>query len=181
MKRSKTLVINKGKQQGVATIELALISVFLVIILLFSCSVVLEITLKGKLDRVSFSAVNILKSNPNVLPIQIYKFISQSLTRSGLSCDKKNLLVRVEVLNLNEDSKNRCVYIGNNTNIKENFGLTLKEKTHLDGINKLLVSQTSWGQFVVLYQISVVYKFENLDINLFKNEWFVRSNSITLG
>ena len=55
----------KSKQRGVFSIEFAIVGVVFSLLLAFSGDVIMKISIKGKLDRLSYSLVNVLKEEHN--------------------------------------------------------------------------------------------------------------------
>lgn len=96
----------KTKQQGVFSIEFAIIAVFFSLLLVFSGDVIIKLSVKGKLDRLSYSLVNIIKerkqlykNNTTITQSQtdaIYDIAKNSLKRTMSNFEENNLSILVE-------------------------------------------------------------------------------------
>lgn len=51
----------KSKQRGIFSIEFAIVGICFSLLLAFSGDVIIKLSIKGKLDRLSYSLVNVLK------------------------------------------------------------------------------------------------------------------------
>lgn len=89
--RSKKIKVG-SKQAGIFSVEFALIGLFFSVLLAFSGDVIIKLSVKGKLDRLSYSLVNVLKERT-----QLYDGNYQLTTQDAADIDviARNSLSRV--------------------------------------------------------------------------------------
>ncbi|MEL0636576.1 tight adherence pilus pseudopilin TadF [Marinomonas sp. TI.3.20] len=169
----------QNKEQGNFTVEFAIIAVFFSIILVFCANTVNQLAIRGKLDRMSYSAVSIIKERTQL-------FTADSFSVPKAEFDKMNLIV--------ENSLARTM---SHFDIND-FGSVLEVQTfdsslkanildiHKIGIacnigsalNPDLSVVTSWGRKATLYRVTLCYKTTNL---FGTGSSTINSSSISIG
>lgn len=185
----------KSKQQGVFSIEFAIIAVFFSLLLVFSGDVIIKLSVKGKLDRLSYSLVNIIKerkqlyaNNTTITQSEtdaIYTIAKNSLKRTMSSFQETKLSILVE------GQTYRTVKKTNKTEYKANALQTFskgtpdcKVKKSLDKLarSKKLAVVSSWERKLPLYRVTICYQTDNwIGSKLNKNFSTVSSSSVIVG
>lgn len=179
----------KLKQTGNFSVEFAIVGIFFSLLLVFSGDVIIKLSVKGKLDRLSFSLVNVLKERT-----QLYSATSQINTGEAQALQK-----------IAENSLNRTL----GTFDKSKFGILVEELTFHGigvananalnpfplGTQRCAVSQTldklanlsvvtSWGRQASLYRVTLCYETDNWIGDLLdtgKEFTTVSSSSVMIG
>ncbi len=169
----------KQKQAGSFTVEFVMIATFFSLVLAFTGDIVDKLAMKGKLDRLSFSAVSLLKErtqfysdcsgdsdcDPYKLTQDdvnaIYQLLEGSLTRTTGSHAVHNLTALFEEQLY--DQENSPLDVGVYVPYTEEGEATVIncEPHEDDGLavieNKIGVT-TSWGRKARLYQVTLCYE-----------------------
>lgn len=172
------------KQRGNFTIEFALVGVIFSLLLVFSGDVIIKLSVKGKLDRLSFSLVNVLKERTQLFDEDyqitsseaksINEIARNSLRRTLMTYENDRLGVLVEELTFSD--------IGT-PNILKSFSYeggcvvtnTLAELEYLSVI-------TSWDRQASLYRVTACYETDNWSGELLGEEFTtVSSSSVIIG
>ena len=155
----------KRKLHGTFMVEFSIVGVAFSLILVFCADTVIKLTMKGKLDRMSFSGVSIIKERTQLFDDSNFtitktefdksdKIIQNSLKRTMTSFDssKYGSLLEVQTFQTNSSmSANPLIsYRGGS--------LTCKAPNTLDA-NLAVV--TSWGRKTTLYRLTLCYDTEN--------------------
>lgn len=154
----------KSKQQGVFSIEMAIIGVVFSLLLVFSGDVIIKLSVKGKLDRLSYSLVNIIKERTELYAVDskitanevdaIYSIANNSLARTMGSFDATKLKILVEEQTFSGiNTPNRAVRLplGKPVCAVPQF---LSQLTNLSVVS-------SWGRQVSLYRVTLCYDTDN--------------------
>lgn len=175
----------KSKQQGVFTIEFALIAVFFSLLLVFSGDVIIKLSVKGKLDRLSYSLVNIIKERTELYTQDskitakevdaIYSIAKNSLARTMGSFDANKLKILVEeqtFKDINTPDLPVKLPLGKKACAVPQF---------LSALANLSVV-SSWGRQVSLYRVTLCYETDNwIGSKLGRNFTTVTSSSVMIG
>ncbi len=192
--------ILKYKQKGVFSIELALVAVFFSLFLVFSGDIIIKLSVKGKLDRLSYSLVNIIKERTQLYPAvegesdkdnnnsekedtdlkidtevnNLYKIAKNSLTRTMSGFDENNLGILVEKIIFNNENKTE-----QSISVKQGFKCNVDKP--LTALKQLLVVST-WGKNLDLYRVTLCYETEKwLGSKLDVTFTTVTSSSVMVG
>lgn len=177
-----------SQQKGTFTIEFAIIGVFFSLLLIFSADVVVKLTVKGKLDRISYSAVNIIKERTQFFNAEmeitaaqaadLEKIISDSLSRTVGNFDRQNLSVIIEELRF--PSKDH-VGIINHFQYNSIGQCAITNQNAMMRLRDLSVI-TVWGRRTSLYRVTVCYQTNNWVGDLLNVDFTqVSSNAVGIG
>ncbi|QFI38752.1 ATP-binding protein [Moritella marina ATCC 15381] len=172
------------KQGGNFTVEFAIVGVMFSLILVFSTDVIIKLSLKGKLDRLSYSVANILRERTQfqyenyVLAnkeVEILNRIAKSsMRRTSHNFDGKRWGLSIEALQFNaQNEMSVSSFRGGNQSI-----------TPYVAMNELanLAVQTSWGRKATIYRVTMMYKTDNWFGELIGEEFNrVSSSSVIIG
>ncbi len=157
------LLIKKGrkKQGGNFTIELAIIGIFFSLLIAFSGDVIIKLSIKGKLDRMAFSAASIMKERTQLFSggtqpsnsdsSKVVTVVSNSLNRTISDFDSSKFGMRIEVFGVDNSGD----VVTNYT--YEKVG---KSCSTVKPDESLFVT-TAWGNSITLYQTTVCYETNN--------------------
>ncbi|MCL6268519.1 hypothetical protein M3P05_00950 [Sansalvadorimonas sp. 2012CJ34-2] len=154
-------------QKGVFSVELALAGVFIAMILAFISDMVSKQTLQGHLQRLSYSAVNVVKERTQLYNESdqvddnqvntLFNIISNSMGRSMSGFDRQRLAMHLEQL--------RFIRNGNGSFDQDPVSFkrgTLEcEPAHRLSTQPKLHIETSWGRMATLYQVTLCYRGDN--------------------
>ncbi len=175
----------KFKQRGNFTVEFAIVGVALSIMFVFSADVIIKLSIRGKLDRLSYSLVNVLKERTQLYDEDysitrseadtIYTIAQNSLRRMQASYKDSNFGAVVEELTFRS--------IGNpNAPKRYNLGsyaCTLSQT--IDQYDDLSVV-TTWTRQATLYRVTLCYQTDNMFGSLVDESYTdVSSSSIMIG
>lgn len=174
------------KQQGTFSVEFAIVGLMFSFLLVFSGDVIIKLSMKGKLDRLSYSMVNILKERTQLYN-EDYKItqaeaselntISRgSLTRmSASSFNTNDLQVIVEELTFADIGRPNAVRTFNFGRQICSLNTTLADLEHLSVV-------TSWDRQATLYRVSLCYETENWVGELLGGDFrVVSSDAVIIG
>jgi tight adherence protein F len=170
-------------QKGNFTVEFAIVGVFFSLLIVFSGDLVIKLAMKGKLDRMSYSAASILKERKQLFSNDfsvknkeanaIYSVVEKSLIRTVSNFDVKKFSFDISTYELD----------GSNT-VSESFSYTSNHKLKCTKVtpDKNLFLTTSWGNNMKFYQTTLCYETSNWFGSLI-GETFnrVQSYSIVMG
>lgn len=171
-------------QQGVYAIEFVIFISFFCALLLFSEQVVAQISIKGQLDRLSFSLVSILRERTQLYnsdytvskndATALYTIAKNSLARTLPSYKSSNFGAVIEGLTFDDDGKSQIA--------RFNLG------AHQCNLSKTIASysdlsvETSWGRRDPLYRVTLCYKGANFFGAVYGGDYSEAStSSISLG
>ena len=172
------------KQQGNFTIEFAIVGVIFSLLIVFSADVIIKLSLKGKLDRLSYSMANILKERTQFQKenytlsgqeaTTLNTIAKQSMRRTSQSFDGKRWGMRIEALQF-DSNDNAKVIPFNRGQQKVTPSINMKSL-------KNLAVNTSWGRRATIYRVTMLYKTDNWFGALIGKEFnTVSSSSIIIG
>lgn len=154
-----------AKQRGTFSVEFAIVGLVFSVLLVFSGDVIMKLAMKGKLDRLSYSMVNILKERTQLYD-EDYKITRREARQ--LFDISKGSLARVSGAGF-DDSRYRVIVeeqtFARNGNPKPvrtfQFGADVCElQTKLSDLRHLSVV-TSWDRQATLYRVSLCYETDN--------------------
>lgn len=175
----------KSKQMGSFVLEFSFIALFLGILLMFTIDTAIKISTKGKLDRLSFSSVNLLKERTQLYgdvyqttsadAQVVYDVVERSFERTQSSFDsgKFGMLIEEQTYQTNGTPNALVTHAG---------GQSCQPAQALSVLEGDLSVVTSWGRQATLYRVTLCYETENLLSN-FTNTGFttVQSSSVIVG
>lgn len=174
------------KQRGTFSVEFAIVGLFFSILLVFSGDVVMKLSLKGKLDRLSYSMVNILKERTQLYDEeyrinssearQLYVISQGSLERmGGSSFDNTKYRVVVEELTFaSNGSPNPSATFSFGPNVCT-LSNRLSDLRHLSVI-------TSWDRQATLYRVTLCYETDNWIGDILGEDFkLVSSDAVIIG
>lgn len=186
------------KQQGVFAVEFALVSLFFTMLLVLSGDLATKLSMRGKLDRLSYSMVNLVKERTELAESdfsvfdptdttsdlstqKIFYMVRNSLyrTMNQNSFEPQNLVVLVEQLNTQADGTiekstdySRAI-VGSLANESPLTGEPLYD--YANSVTTTLAPLTVLNRRSILYQVSICYKtddwYGNYIDNLTGNEY----------
>lgn len=146
----------RSTERGNFTVEFAIVGVFFALLIAFSGDVVMKLSIKGKLDRLAYSMVSILKERTelfgedyaltNDLSSSLFNIAQNSLSRlmSDFSVDKFGMVVN----SYDDTGKLYGQAFG---------GYSCSALPVDDG----LLIETTWGRSITLYQVTLCYQSNN--------------------
>ncbi|CAM3036238.1 tight adherence pilus pseudopilin TadF [Vibrio rarus] len=162
------LTTKNRAQAGNFTVEFAIVGVVFALLLVFTSDLVVKLATHGKLDRMSFSAVSILKertqfsSQHDIVPLtpievdNVYRIVERSLARTVGNFDENKLGFVVEEQRFN--SNGQALPLSTIHASMHSAGCTLKQSLHS---MQNLSLKSSWGRRFTLYRVTVCYQTEN--------------------
>lgn len=175
----------KSKQQGVFSIEFAMVAVFFSLLIAFSGDVIIKLSLKGKLDRLSYSLVNVLKERTQLYDTDyqlttkevddIDTIAQHSLLRTFGHFEREHYGLLVEELSFKQVGKP-------NPAISEKRGVVAcRIKQTIDSLESMTV-MTNRGREMPLYRVTVCYESDNWIGGILGREFtHVMSDSVVIG
>jgi tight adherence protein F len=150
-------------QRGNFTVEFALVSVFFALLLAFSGDIIMKLAIKGKLDRMAFSAASIIKERKQLFDDsydlttdegnKAFQIVENSLKRTMGSFDENKF-----GFVLTAYSYSTGAIVAKTSIVRPEGGSVLcsiKEPT-----TDMFVT-TSWGRTLTLYQVTLCYQTGN--------------------
>ena len=177
------------KQHGNFTVEFAIIGVVLSLLFVFSGDVIIKLAHKGKLDRLSYSLVDIIKERTQLYNENyeltdenvntVINIARSSLKRTLGSFDAQQFGYVVEAVTFDavQQPTYRVFPTGNNvvSAIRCQTRQSLGEMTHLSKI-------TTWGRRATLYRVTLCYETDNWIGDLLGTEFTrVQSDAVIIG
>lgn len=174
------------KQRGGFTIEFAIIGLVFSLLFIFSADVIIKLSYKGKLDRLSYSLVNILKERTQLYgkdysltkghATTLVTIAEGSLRRTVNQFEAKNFGYVIEAVTFNAKGvATYKVYPEGIEKVRCNTVSTLDKMQHLS-------KMTTWNRRATLYRVTLCYETSNwigdlLDMNFTR----VESDAIMIG
>lgn len=160
-------VINSiSNKRGNFTVEFAIVGLFLSILFVFSVDVIVKLSIKGKLDRLSYSLVSILKERTQLYDddfiitqldtSSLAKIASKSMERTMSSFSDERFGVTIEELTFKKIGVIDKV-------VSYDYGDRYQCKiiNPLDKSENLSVV-TTWNRQASLFRVTLCYKTDNL-------------------
>ncbi|MGY0217813.1 tight adherence pilus pseudopilin TadF [Endozoicomonadaceae bacterium StTr2] len=176
-------------QSGNFLIEFALIASFMAMCMMFVTDMTIKQTIQGNLQRLSYSAVNVIKERTqlyndsevvsNQQVAQIYTLVSQSMERTMGDFDEDKLGMYLEQVRFQKvDGKDKPVL---NNEPRSRGDVNCRPTRLLDDMDELFID-TSWGRKATLYRVSLCYEDDDRLSDFLGSEFTtVRANFIMLG
>ncbi|WP_390903526.1 tight adherence pilus pseudopilin TadF [Vibrio paucivorans] len=175
----------KRTQRGNFTVEFAIVGVFFALLLAFSGDVIIKLSHNGKLDRLSFSLVNMLKertqffSEGQDIQLQdvddLYLIAENSLRRTLGTYEAERFGVVIESLSfrgIGEANSPRSFQFG---------AYQCQLSLNMTDLEELSVV-TSWGRQAPLYRVTLCYQTDNWFGRLVDGDYTrVQSSSVIIG
>lgn len=175
----------RANQRGNFTVEFAVIGIVFSFLLVFSGDVIVKLSIKGKLDRLSYSLVNVLKERTQLYGEDyeitggearaLYNIAENSLVRTLSSYESARFGAFVEEQTFRDiDQPNRLntFSIGTRRCAVER---SLAQLTDLSVV-------TSWGRQATLYRVTFCYETNNWIGDLLGEDFTtVNSSSVMIG
>jgi tight adherence protein F len=175
----------KSKQRGIFSIEFAIVGVFFSLLLVFSGDVIIKLSVKGKLDRLSYSLVNVLKERTELygMDYQLTKkevdslnmIAKNSLSRTFGAFDETRYGILVEELSFSEIEVPNPI-------ISEQRGAETCHVGESIGNLKQLTVLSMKRRIMPLYRVAICYESDNWFGSLVDKKYTtVMSDSIVIG
>ncbi|WP_191602905.1 tight adherence pilus pseudopilin TadF [Marinomonas algicola] len=175
-------------QKGSFAIEFSLVAIFFAGLFVLTQDVIIKQSIKGKLDRLSYSVVNIVRERTQlydkstVIDLNqandLLKIVKRSLNETMSNFDESKLGLAIEQQKFEENLSPSPIRV----NI-ESFKLGLYDCSPANSISSRinLAPVSLLGRKVTLYQVTLCYQSDNLYGDLIgENHELVRSSSITV-
>jgi tight adherence protein F len=182
-----------AKQKGTFSIEFSLVGLFFGVLLMFSADIIIKLSVKGKLDRLSYSLVSIAKERTQLYAAENYTLVEQADDGDEATVEQQDISLLYTVA---KNSLSRTV--GQFDNSK--FSMLVEELTNDSGYqahktyagscgeslseNSLaaLRVKTSWGRDSSIYRVTLCYETDNMVAGLLDNGFTrVQSSSAMIG
>ena len=160
---------SQHQQAGVFIVELAFIGLLLLTFISFTTDMVQFQAYRGHLERLSYSAVNIIKERTQLYqnnelddPVtaeqanEVFSIIRSSMRRSMSGFQDDKFAMSLEQAQFDNDGSllPQVPLTGGNYNCLPDTGHMLKDMTDLH-------IETSWGKKATLYQVTVCYESDS--------------------
>lgn len=176
----------KSNQTGVFTIEFAIVGLLLGVLIMFTGDVLVKLSMKGKLDRLSYSAASLVKERTQLYGEDyvttgadadiVFTVISRSLERTTGQYELERFGMVIEEQTYAADSTPNALRTMNRGGRDCNLDETLGD------IENGLTVETSWGRQTTLYRVTLCYFTDNIVEDLLDNGFnIVSSSSVIIG
>ncbi|PJC86104.1 ATP-binding protein [Vibrio sp. HA2012] len=180
----------RSRQKGAFAIEFAVVGLLLGVLLAFAQDAIIKISMKGKLDRLSYSAVSIVKERTQLYSNEdqmtdgdvdlVYTAVSDSLSRTTGTFEASRFGMHLEEQTYDDSIDDTTV----NANTLQIFdrGQTCTVSPTLSQKENALRITTTLGYNSPLYRVTLCYETDNLVMGLLDNGFTtVSSTSVALG
>lgn len=179
-------ISNRLKQKGTFTIEFAIVGLFLSLLFIFAGDMTIKLAHKGKLDRLSYSLVNILKERTQLYGKDfqikqsqidsIVNIATDSLRRTVQQFEDANFGYLIEAVTFNQAQKpSYQAFAPTGTGARCQTEQTLEQMQHLSKI-------TTWGRRATLYRVTLCYETDNWIGDLLDMDFTtVQSDAVMIG
>nr|WP_216607665.1 tight adherence pilus pseudopilin TadF [Vibrio tubiashii] len=152
--------------------------------LIFTADIVVKLSVQGKLDRLSYSLVNVIKERTqfygkdnydidNKMVADIYKIATGSMQRTMGSYQASNVGGEFELLKFDLNGNPTATRISKGTGCS--LAQTISQQEDLSMV-------TSWGRRATLYRVTLCYETDNWAGSLFNEEFTsIQSSSLMMG
>lgn len=176
--------IKYQKQRGNFTVEFAIVAVFFSLLIVFSGDIVIKMAVKGKLDRMSYSAATVIKERTELFDENSFlvtqaefneadTIIKASLKRTMSGFEEARYGSVLEVQTFNSISTPAALATFRGGSIRCAIG------TPLDPALSVI---TTWNRMATLYRVTLCYETDNWFGKLIGEDFkMVVSNSVTIG
>ncbi|WPC76447.1 tight adherence pilus pseudopilin TadF [Vibrio porteresiae] len=160
-----------SRRKGNFTVEFAIVGVFFSLLLVFSGDIIIKLSIKGKLERLSYSIVNIVKERTQLFgedeysvddteAENAYTITVASLKRTMSSFDESKFGFVLDAYTRSDygtGDKIDSIVSGSGSWVHEGSNISC-QSTKPD---KDLIFQTSWGRSATFYQVTLCYASPN--------------------
>lgn len=172
------------KQRGNFTVEFAIVAIFFSLLIVFSGDIVIKMAVKGKLDRMSYSAAAIIKERTELFDENSFSvtqaefdktdaIVTASLKRTMSGFDEARYGSVLEVQTFNSSFNPAALETFRGGSINCAIG------TPLDPDLSVI---TTWNRMATLYRVTLCYETDNWFGNLIGEDFrMVVSQSVTIG
>ncbi|MGF1769718.1 pilus assembly protein TadF [Enterovibrio makurazakiensis] len=178
-----------NKQRGTFTIELVVILIAFSFICVFTMDVVSKQAVVGKLDRLSYSTVSLVKERTQLFDGEdkmtisqtstLFRLVSTSLDATMNGFESSRLGMVIEQQRFNSEQQPISAQTGVNIFDVGDYGCAPVKRLSL---KSELAPVTNFGNRLTLYQITLCYKTDNMFGKLMGETWeLARSTSISVG
>ena len=176
----------KSKQQGAFAIEFAIVGLLCGVLIVFASDIIIKISMKGKLDRLSYSAVSLIRERTQLYDEYmqmsaadvdlIYRVVSSSLSRTTTSFDSARFGMHIEEQTYDSGNNPNALVVFNRGAQVCTVAQTLAQR---EGDLSVV---TTWGRKSALYRVTLCYETENLVAGIVESGFTrVSSTSVSLG
>lgn len=175
---------SRFRQKGTFSVEFALLGVVFATLLIMTGDVIIKLSVQGKLDRLSYSIVNVLKERTQLFgkndytltqddADSLYTVVQNSLERTMGNDSDDNLSGSFEMLTFDLSGSPHT------TTIHRGGGCTLQQTvSDLQDLSMM----TSWGRRATLYRVTLCYETDNWAGELFDMDFTtIQSSSVMMG
>ncbi|MCF6454697.1 ATP-binding protein [Vibrio sp. MMG022] len=175
----------QSKQRGTFSIEFAIVGIFFSLLLAFSGDVIIKLSVKGKLDRLTYSLVNVVKERTQLYGADyelskeeaddVDTIIRHSLERTFGNFQTSQYGLQVEELSFAAVDKPNPVIIEKRGAIDCQVGEDISSLSSLSVVSNR-------GRQMPLYRVSVCYETDNWIGSLLGVEFTrVESDAVVIG
>lgn len=178
------------KQRGNFTVEFSIVGVFLSLLIVFTGDLIMKLSMKGKLERLSYSIASVIKERTQLFEEEeyavdddqakeAYQIVVNSLNRSMGHFDQDDFGFDLKVRQRSYYGLGNQLIEVSNWNSATTLGIGLACPGVTPGVD--LLFQTSWGRSATLYQVTLCYRSTNWFGSLFGKDYsLVAANAFTL-
>ncbi|RTZ14465.1 ATP-binding protein [Vibrio aquaticus] len=175
----------KSKQRGTFSIEFAIVGVFFSVLLAFSGDVIIKLSVKGKLDRLSYSLVNVVKERTQLYGAEyeldakevndVNQLAVNSLKRTFGAFDESKYGLLVEELSFKSVGEPNPVIALSRGSVSCHVGESIDKLEHLTVVSNR-------GREMPLYRVTLCYETDNWIGDILGTEFtHVMSDSVVIG
>jgi len=175
----------KFKQRGTFSVELAIVGIFFSLLLAFSGDVIIKLSVKGKLDRLSYSLVNVVKERTQLYDANyqltakevddIDTLAQRSLQRTFGAFEADNYGLLVEELSFEEVDKPNPIIAESRGGMTCQVGQSIRDLEYLTVVSNR-------GREMPLYRVTLCYQTSNWIGDLLGKKFTnVMSDSVVIG
>ncbi|MFH0290798.1 tight adherence pilus pseudopilin TadF [Vibrio owensii] len=173
-----------SKHQGTFSVEFGLLVAVFSLMLIFTADMVVKLSVQGKLDRLSYSLVNVIKERTQLygkdnffidegIVSDVYAIALSSLKRTMGSFEENKIGGEFELLHFAPDGKADVTKINMGTGCV--LSSSIEQQQDLSMV-------TSWGRRATLYKVTLCYETDNWSGKLLDKEFStIQSSSIMMG
>ncbi|RUM48906.1 MAG: hypothetical protein DSY85_16750 [Marinomonas sp.] len=179
-----------NSQRGTFVVEFAAISFALVLLMAFCGDLVIRLATKGKLDRMAYSAVTIVKERSALFAAEdfqlldgsarqtqfdeLHKIVEASLIRTMGSFNAQQFGMTLDVIGIGENDE----LVGGSNTLPDDQGIQCESSQSMQTLVTALKLDTS----PTLYRITLCYETVNWFGGLLDEDYgMVRSHAISIG
>lgn len=148
-----------SSQKGNFTVEFAIVGVFFSLLLVFSGDLIMKLSVRGKLDRMSYSAVSVLKERTELFGEDTFT-IDNAYKQAPLIYQVVTSSLQRTMSHYNAGKFRFVLDLRNGTSTKRWISPGEVQCTVTPPSEEMLFT-TSWGRSATLYQITLCYDTDN--------------------